>query len=223
MVGRWRRHLGHPVPTRTGAGRCRESAGKKLLRFASLCTTRRDDFAAFFPRFRGARRRNRTADTGIFNPLLYQLSYPREPPPTAFPGVNRRGSRKGAETRAKDAAGQAFLARPGRTPTNPPRTGAAEPPPDPPRSKPQRLPRVPQSALLKPPRGPPPGASRPPSMRPAPPSPRPRSCAQCGCQDVAWRCARRCMIAATIPLFPSFSPSLRRSEPDTWPLATPSS
>jgi hypothetical protein len=29
-----------------------------------------------FPRNR-ARRRNRTADTGIFNPLLYQLSYPR--------------------------------------------------------------------------------------------------------------------------------------------------
>ncbi len=24
----------------------------------------------------GARRRNRTTDTGIFNPLLYQLSYP---------------------------------------------------------------------------------------------------------------------------------------------------
>jgi hypothetical protein len=24
----------------------------------------------------GARRRNRTADTGIFNPLLYRLSYP---------------------------------------------------------------------------------------------------------------------------------------------------
>jgi hypothetical protein len=24
----------------------------------------------------GARRQNRTADTGIFNPLLYQLSYP---------------------------------------------------------------------------------------------------------------------------------------------------
>tara|TARA_B100001245_G_scaffold104505_2_gene76136 strand:- start:984 stop:1169 length:186 start_codon:yes stop_codon:yes gene_type:complete len=25
---------------------------------------------------RGAQRRNRTTDTGIFNPLLYQLSYP---------------------------------------------------------------------------------------------------------------------------------------------------
>ena len=24
----------------------------------------------------GARRRNRTTDTGIFNPLLYRLSYP---------------------------------------------------------------------------------------------------------------------------------------------------
>jgi hypothetical protein len=24
----------------------------------------------------GARRQNRTADTGIFNPLLYRLSYP---------------------------------------------------------------------------------------------------------------------------------------------------
>jgi hypothetical protein len=26
--------------------------------------------------FNGGRGRNRTADTGIFNPLLYQLSYP---------------------------------------------------------------------------------------------------------------------------------------------------
>jgi hypothetical protein len=26
----------------------------------------------------GARRQNRTADTGIFNPLLYRLSYPGE-------------------------------------------------------------------------------------------------------------------------------------------------
>ena len=28
------------------------------------------------PRSDGGRGRNRTADTGIFNPLLYQLSYP---------------------------------------------------------------------------------------------------------------------------------------------------
>lgn len=27
-------------------------------------------------KFGGGRGRNRTADTGIFNPLLYQLSYP---------------------------------------------------------------------------------------------------------------------------------------------------
>lgn len=27
-------------------------------------------------KFNGGRGRNRTADTGIFNPLLYQLSYP---------------------------------------------------------------------------------------------------------------------------------------------------
>ena len=32
--------------------------------------------ALFFRRFAGAQGRNRTADTGIFNPLLYQLSYP---------------------------------------------------------------------------------------------------------------------------------------------------
>jgi hypothetical protein len=80
----------------------------------------------------GARRRNRTADTGIFNPLLYQLSYPREPPPTAFPGVNRRGSRKGAETRAKGAAGQAFLAPPPPTPRGPAPDGAPTHAPNPP-------------------------------------------------------------------------------------------
>lgn len=32
--------------------------------------------AASFVVFTGGRGRNRTADTGIFNPLLYQLSYP---------------------------------------------------------------------------------------------------------------------------------------------------
>ena len=30
----------------------------------------------FFVAVHGGRGRNRTADTGIFNPLLYQLSYP---------------------------------------------------------------------------------------------------------------------------------------------------
>ena len=30
----------------------------------------------FFVGVNGGRGRNRTADTGIFNPLLYQLSYP---------------------------------------------------------------------------------------------------------------------------------------------------
>ena len=30
----------------------------------------------FFVAVNGGRGRNRTADTGIFNPLLYQLSYP---------------------------------------------------------------------------------------------------------------------------------------------------
>lgn len=29
---------------------------------------------------KGGRSRNRTNDTGIFNPLLYQLSYPAEEP-----------------------------------------------------------------------------------------------------------------------------------------------
>jgi hypothetical protein len=32
------------------------------------------------PRKKGAQGRNRTADTRIFNPLLYRLSYPRRPP-----------------------------------------------------------------------------------------------------------------------------------------------
>ena len=32
--------------------------------------------AGFVRILNGARRRNRTTDTGIFNPLLYQLSYP---------------------------------------------------------------------------------------------------------------------------------------------------
>ncbi len=68
----------------------------------SRCTRRTLDP----PDFSGkrARGRNRTADTGIFSPLLYRLSYPREPPPVVFPAGRGEGtSRKGAETGAQGA------------------------------------------------------------------------------------------------------------------------
>src|SRR6185503_918385 len=55
----WRRRRGH---RRAGAG----GEGRKTKR-ATWARLMHDD---------GGRGRNRTADTGIFNPLLYQLSYP---------------------------------------------------------------------------------------------------------------------------------------------------
>jgi hypothetical protein len=51
------------------------------------------------PRKDGGRGRNRTADTGIFNPLLYQLSYPALV--LACRGAEGRG--EGARIRAIEA------------------------------------------------------------------------------------------------------------------------
>ena len=70
----------HPV------GRHRTPDNKKPRNFRGFWT--RSDVTEL--RF-GGRRRNRTADTGIFNPLLYQLSYPAK----MLPQRGRAGARAG--------------------------------------------------------------------------------------------------------------------------------
>jgi hypothetical protein len=73
-----------------------------------------------------ARGRNRTADTGIFSPLLYRLSYPREPPPVVFPAGRGEGtSRKGAETGAEGAELSSAPCREGPRNAAKPRLGSA--------------------------------------------------------------------------------------------------
>ncbi len=50
--------------------------GKKRFDFAECSGTKKPRFReALLLNLDGAQRRNRTTDTGIFNPLLYRLSY----------------------------------------------------------------------------------------------------------------------------------------------------
>ena len=63
-------HDGHPAGT-SGEGQHGDCANKKprvACKHCGACVSR------------GGRGGNRTPDTGIFNPLLYQLSYPASEP-----------------------------------------------------------------------------------------------------------------------------------------------
>ena len=77
----------------------------------------------FSPRNR-AQGRNRTADTGIFSPLLYRLSYLRDTTPVRLPRGGARGDgRKGAETGAEGAGLSSARCR-GQSRETGPRPGA---------------------------------------------------------------------------------------------------
>jgi hypothetical protein len=71
--------------------------------------TRANAQALVYTQINGGRGRNRTADTGIFNPLLYQLSYPaRCSAQAGRPGLLGRVMRGRDDTEAR-VGGQARL------------------------------------------------------------------------------------------------------------------
>ncbi len=80
------------------------SDARKWRSQASLAE-RRGRGSRHFPRGSSAQGRNRTADTGIFSPLLYRLSYLREPTPERHSArlAARGDGRKGAETDLQSA------------------------------------------------------------------------------------------------------------------------
>src|ERR1700743_1598203 len=72
------------IATRSGGQQIPNGQATRADAFARACRTTQPI------EFNGGRGRNRTADTGIFNPLLYQLSYPAGKP-LAAPNGPRRG------------------------------------------------------------------------------------------------------------------------------------